>query len=543
MIADGDITLDFTKGITSKVSANIGHLGMDDFFASLTNVGLNFNFNPFDISLVGTGAIRIPKVGSELNEKGAAKFLRWIESFNLSDITLGSGKVYFGVNENDGFKLLTVVDVSTNPIPIVRSYGRMFFEMKLNTADGLYIDWGDGYQKLAVNREKGDVHGAYRKDGNHIQAVALNTFAVTSDVGRVFILVSSSGTVPASELISPTGKSYTATSTDSSVIKFDAANNAMTQWVLVNLELGDWKIKLTNPQASDEVSITALRKQVLFAINASVANRLLTVTWDPTGLDTADRAAILLDDNDNGFDGIPIGTVPATLGTYTYQLTDTLPRCTYYVAATLAANGSDIVTDYAPNQINTGKTILQPPTNIRAATNTSNGQTTISWTPSPDPNVATYIIYAETPTGDTVLSYRDRWETSMVIATENFSGWRIRIVAVDENELQGCPSEYQQVAVSVDEEDQVFAGRDQRMVVVPNPAANHATVYYRGENGDVSISVVNSIGQTVFSGMHHTVEGGYGTFDLDLGAANEGLYFVVARAAGNVVSVPIMVRR
>ncbi len=543
VIADGDITLDFTKGITGKVGLNAGHMGMDDFFASLTGVGLNILFNPFDVSVAGQGTIRIPKVGTELNEKGAAKFLRWVNTFNVSDITLGSGKAYLGVNEFDGFKLLVVCDVTTNPIPIIRSYGRMFFEMKLNTVDGLYIDWGDGYQKLSMLRSRPETAGVGGKTGNHIQAAPLDTFVVSSDVERVFILISGATTAPASELISPSGTVYSETTPDSTVMKFDAANNSMTQWVVVNPEVGEWKLRLTNPAPDDEVSISALRKQRNFSIDASAAGRTLTVTWDGSGLDSADRVSIILDTDDEGFDGIPIGTALAVAGTYTYELTDSLPNCSYFVGATLAAKGMDIITSYAPSEVSTGKTILPPPTNVQAARNTSNGITTISWTPSPDPAVATYMVMLNTSQGDTILAYAERWETSVSIDVGDVTDKRIRVISVGEGELQGCPSEYVSVAVSVNEDEVAIAGSARNLIIVPNPSSGVATAYFEGQAGPVLITIVNALGEQLYHAKHVVFGTDRSAIPLDCAALGNGLYYVHAYQQNVSEVAPLIIRR
>ncbi len=540
-ILSGSINIDFTKGLYGKVSGNIGHLGMDDFFASVTDVKLNLGMVPFDVSLSGTASLRIPQVGTELNETGAAKYLRWIESFGLSNITLGQGQMYLGINEVDGFKFLAVADVTKNPIPIVRSYGRMFLQISVPPVDGYYLNWGSGYDKLAVMREKTDPKSIVSKGGAFVQAAPADTFTVTADMERVFILVSGETTAPQSELVSPTGETYATTKPDSSIIRFDASNGAMTQWVLIEPAQGNWVIKLTNPKPEDEVAISSLRRERAFALTASVTNRVLTVTWNPEGLDTSDRVSLVLTETLGEMGGVQIGTVRASHGTYSYTLTDSLLACSYYVGGVLAATGSTIATAFAPDPIQTGKVILAPPTNIQALKNTTNNVTTITWQPSPDPMAASYAILDRTAEGDTVLAFAERYETSKSFGPD-ITFTNIKMVTIGDNDLRGCPSESVDVVTSVIED--VWAGQSKEMRLVPNPATDVVMLHARNlREGPVSIQIVNMMGQRVARYTAYSSSIGEAEQAMDISGLASGMYYVHIVQASETFTEPLSIQR
>ena len=545
---DATIALDFVQGITGRGNVKIGHLGADDFFASLTDVGFNMVFNPYDFSLQGSGALRIPAIGDELNEQGAANFLKWLKAFNVSNITLGQGSVYLGINEKDGFAFKLVCDVSKNPVSIIRSYGKMFIDLKANSADGLYLNWGDAYAQLAVKRETDPIQrterGITSKSGPQIQAAPLDTFTVTSSIERVFILVNGASTAPVSTLISPSGTSYTETTTDSSIIKFQADDNSMTQWVLVEPEDGDWKIQLSNPSPLDEVSITAKYKERPFDFQANVSGRTLTLTWDGAGYSSEDRIAFVLDVDQQNFDGITLGSADAATGTHTYVMSDTLPLCEYYVGATRVAKGLDILTVYAPNTISTGKTILAPPTNVQATTSGVTGLTKISWTPSVDPNVASYVIYVDAGDVDTVLFYAERYETEIVVATAGLDSRDITIVAVNDNNLRGCPSQPVQTVTSVDEDIIASHAGERTLFVVPNPAEMNATLFFRSSTPtEVQFRIINVMGQEIAHYSAIPPTDGFVIQPIDVSTMQTGMYYICAMSGAMNETVSLVVSR
>jgi hypothetical protein len=520
LVMNAKQTIDFLKGATLKGDIKVGHLGADDYFASLTNVGYSFTFNPFEISLSGEGALRIPRIGEELNEQGVGKFLKYLKAFRLDNTPLGQGRVYLGVNESVGFNFNISCDVSQNPIALIRSYGKFFFDMKATKDDGILVDWGSAYAMLPIRKGP--------KSDNEVQANALDTFTVTSDIERVIILVSGETTAPASVLVDPNGVEYAATKSDSTVLRFDAPDGSMTQWFVKNPVVGNWLIKLTNPKPEDEVRISAVRKERPFTIQTSVSGRNLTVTWDGSGYRAGDIIALVLDENNNGNDGIALGEVDATLGTYTYAMNDSLSACSYYVSATRVANGLEIVAVYNDAPVSTGKSILAPPTNIVAYQNTTTGETTITWTPSPDPNVESYVIYADLPGDDTVLAYAESYETRYTLGTPDLGGRNIYLVAVNEQNLRGCPSESIQTVVSVEEEGGVVeVSAAMPINIIPHPVNGSARIVWDApEISTTTLRVTDLFGATVAEFDYTPSQSGIQEYHVDLSSLTAGTYGV-----------------
>jgi len=542
---DATQTLDFTQGLTGRGNAKICHLGADDFFASLSDVGYNITFNPYDFSVSGKGALRIPVIGTELNENGAANFLRWVRSFNIANISLGQGDAYLGINEKDGFHTYITCDVSQHPIAFIRSYGKLFVDVKMNSQDGLFVDWGDAYSKVAVRRLLDPSGEAGKKQGAFIQAAPLDTFAITPDVERFFVMISGvvGSPAPSSTLFAPNGASYVETTTDSSVIKFTSDNGELVQWVVKDPADGDWKLQLLNPKPEDEVRFSAIRTERPFEITTAVNGRSLTITWNGNGYGPNDRVSLILDDDEVGFNGIPIGTADAALGTFTYELSDTLPMCSYYVGASRAAQGYAIATDYSNFSVSTGKTILAPPGNVQVVMNTTDGLTQVTWTPSPDPNVVAYIIMADIVGEDTALAYAERFETHRLLPTIDMTGRGIYMVAVNEENLRGCPSPTTQTIVGVDEEEQPQPG-NQHMLVVPNPAETSAIVYvWHQASEPIQVRIVNTLGQEVLGYVITTPQESMAQATVDLTGLPSGLYYVVATQSGASISTPLVIRQ
>lgn len=528
---DAKQEIDFLSGATLRGNIKLGHLGADDYFASLTNVGYSFTFDPFEMCLSGKGALRIPRIGDELNEKGAAGFLKWVRAFGVDNTTLGQGDVYLGINDKVGFNFNISCDVSQNPVSFIRSYGKFFFDIKATPNDGILVDWGSAYAMLPIRREQ--------KSDNAVQANALDTFTVTPDIERVIILVSGETTAPASVLVDPNGVEYSATKTDSTILRFDAPDGSMTQWFVINPTAGDWLVKLTNPKPEDEVRISAVRKERPFAIQTSVSGRALTVTWDATGYKAGDIVALVLDENNEGNDGVPLGEVDATLGTFTYTMNDTLSACSYYVSATRVANGLLITTAYSTSMVSTGKAILAPPTNVMAYQNTTDGVTTITWTPSPDPNVEAYVIYADLPGGDTILAYAESYETRYTLETPDLGGRNIYLVAVNDQNLRGCPSESIQTVVSVDEDRAgvVEINAATPISIVPHPVTSTARIVWNADApSDVVIRITDLFGATVSEVRHTSAVAGIQDHVVDFTQLTPGTYGITISSDAGAIS-------
>ncbi len=528
---DATQKIDFLSGATLRGNIKICHLGADDYFASLTDVGYSITFLPFEMCVSGKGALRIPRIGDEINEQGAAGFLKWARAFGVDNTTLGQGSVYLGVNEKVGFNFNLTCDVSQNPVSIIRSYGKFFFDVKGTPNDGILVDWGSAYAMLPIRKGP--------KSDNEVQANALDTFTVTSDIERVIILVSGETTAPASVLVDPNGVEYAATTTDSTVRRFDATNGSMTQWFVVNPIVGNWLIKLTDPKPEDEVRISAVRKDRPFTIQTSVSGRNLTVTWDPAGYRAGDIIALVLDENNEGNDGVALGEVDATLGSYTYVMNDTLTACSYYVSATRVANGLEIVAVYNDAPVSTGKSILAPPTNIMAYQNTTTGETTITWTPSPDPNAVTYMIMADVATGpDTVLAYAEGYETRYTLGTPDLGGRNIYLVAVNEQNLRGCPSESIQTVVSVDEEGGVVeVSAAMPINIIPHPVNGSARIVWDApEISTTTLRVTDLFGATVAEFDYTPSQSGIQEHHVDLSSLTPGTYGVTISSETGSIS-------
>lgn len=527
---DATQKIDFLSGATLRGNIKMCHLGADDYFASLTDVGYSITFLPFEMCVSGKGALRIPRIGDEINEQGAAGFLKWARAFGVDNTNLGQGSVYLGLNEKVGFNFNISCDVSQNPVAFIRSYGKFFFDVKGTPADGLVIDWGRAFAARPIRWD--------RKPDDMIQANAVDTFAVTADIDRVIVLVSGETTAPASMLVDPNGVEYATTKSDSTIIRFDAANGSMTQWFVIDPVPGNWVVKLTDPKPEDELRISIVRKERPFTMQTSVSGRNLTVSWDPSAYAAGDIIALVLDENNEGHDGVALGEVDATRGTFTYAMSDSLRACSYYVSATRVAVGLEITSVYSDEPISTGKSILPPPTNVRAYQNTTDGMTTITWTPSSDPLTVAYVIYADLPGEDTVLGYAESYETRFTIGTPDLGGRSIYLVAVNAQNQRGCPSESILTVVSVDNDGGVAEVSSTAPIdVIPHPVHATARVIWNAPSPSAAhLRITNMVGATVAEFAHATGTAGMQDVVVDVSNLVPGTYAVSIISEAGMIS-------
>lgn len=370
-------------------------------------------------------------------------------------------------------------------------------------------------------------------------------FTVTAEMERAFVQIWGNPAPTPSVLADPQGRIHTATAQDSSVIFYPSEEPGQSDmWAIRNPAAGLWKTGLTGSHAGDSIHIWAkYRSNTGFNFNSEAQGRTIIARWSGATNSPNAQVDLFLDKDQQGMDGVFIGTVAASAGEFRYTMTDSLPECGYYIYAMRNDSGA-LSTAYSPLLHDNAKTALAPPTNIQAEA-TAAGDATITWNASSDPKVMAYAVRVTDADGkDSVYTTRNFNFTMAQIHIENWQGKRISIQSAGDDNLTGCWSEPVSLSLAGVEEYVAGGGRSQdvEMHVAPLPVRNHSTIMVNVlKNEPFDIDLYDIEGRRVMPLRHDVVEPGTVRVDLDASSLPNGIYIVRVTGAGIFGSKKIIV--
>jgi hypothetical protein len=551
VVASGTFGADLTDGFEFGIlngSFNALHFGAKDYVLS---VGSGYKdaikIKKNDISYFynsGATIVRIPDIPSDPVNKTEFgplwKFITHLKAMGFYPKTLGTASSSMMLSSTQGLEFNGMVDVTTSGIPIISSYGSM--SIKAGIKNGApYMKFGGAFPSIfssAQKRKYGeDTPLENLPNGELVKANAIDTFEVTSNMKRAFIMLTSNGKLSASSLITPSGTTITGTKPDSSIILFDSPDGTFAQWALIAPEVGSWIIKQT-PGPTDSIFIYSLNKDRSFDITAIQSGKNVNISWDGIGYQPDDYLDIFIDSKNNNFAGKYIGRVSASTSKYSIPLSDSLTECNYYVYATRIASGTAPITKYADGQFSVNKSWLAPPTNIRLVSNQF-GNCNLTFTPSSDPNISQYGIYITNTNGeDSLISIGYPNEMPISFNCDTALVRSIYVVSLNNQFYRGCPAKPQSITVDVQEENPLV-GKDNDIdfSIIPNPATTNAEVrFILPEDSNMKLSMYDMLGNRIINISQGFYNSGVFRSSIDLKGVASGSYFIRLESGYTVIS-------
>ncbi|MBI3259611.1 MAG: T9SS type A sorting domain-containing protein [Ignavibacteriae bacterium] len=510
------------------------HFGLDDFFISTSTPPLmRFSFGESGLlfySSVMSATVRIPDYPSEPAnaEKWGAMYnvLKYLKSIKALPRTLGTASLSFKVDGKD-VEAAGMVDVTTCGIPLLSSYGSLGVKIGVNE-NGPHMSFSGAFKGLVT--ESGKMKGAQiqsaASNDETIQAAPIDTFTVTDNTLRAFVLMSSKTKVPASVLISPSGEKISATKSDSSVILFDGGDGTFAQWSIIDPEKGKWILQLTNPAPTDSISLFSLNKEKPFEVTAAATGKNITVNWNASNYDAADYVDIYIDNKQTGYNGIYMGRAPANTGTFTFVLSDSLEKCSYYVYAQRQAIGTAPATVYATGQFTVDKPVTTP--NNIIVTSNQHGAVRVNFSVNPDPNIYRYAAYISKPDGfDSLIAVTYPSETMMEFTCDTALLKSLFIISENKSGVRSCPGIPQSITVGVEEDPKTGLTPGNPFVIIPNPSSTSAILRFTlRRTGETKVLVTNILGQKVTEIPSGSLGEGIHELTYNTSSLCEGMYMV-----------------
>jgi hypothetical protein len=542
VLASGNFGLDFTNGIEFGIlngSFNALHFGAPDY---VLTIGSGYkdalSIKPDDISYFwnsGSTIVRIPDVPSDPVNSAEfgpfLKFITYLKGLKVLPRTLGTASGSMMLSSSKGLEYNCMVDVTTSGIPIISSYGSLSMKAGIKTNGAPYMRFGGAFPSIfssATKRKLGnDITLKNSNNGEMIQANPLDTFEVTNNMKRVFVMLTSTGQLSASTLITPNGEKITGTKPDSSVILFASDDGTFAQWSIIGPETGNWVLQFANPAPTDSVYIFSLNKDRSFDVTAKQSGKNVTVNWDGSGYLPDDYVDIFIDPKDNNFGGKYIGRANAGDGNYIISLTDSLPDCSYYVYANRIASGTSPVTKYASGQFSVQKTWLPAPTNIMLVSN-QYGDCQLTFVASQDTNISRYGVYVIQNGQDSLiaLAYPDEMPINFNCDTSLIK--TLYVVSLNDEFFRGCPAMPQSITVDVPEENPLQGiPHTSDFSIFPNPSSGSSIIYLNlPVESNIKLSIYDFLGKEIKLLASGIYEPGILKFEWDGSAVPSGIYFV-----------------
>ncbi len=375
---------------------------------------------------------------------------------------------------------------------------------------------------------------------------AWSQFTVTADMERAFVQIWGTPSPRNSVLIDPSGRLIAGTSPDQSVVFYPsekAGQSAM--WVVMSPAPGQWSLGIAGGTDDDSVYTWGrYRDMPAFTFASETQGRTIVARWSGATVSPNATMNLYIDNDQEGYDGAFIGTVPAALGEFRYTLSDSLPECGYYIYAMRIDTGS-LTKAYSPVYHANAKSWLAAPGNIQAVA-TPAGDVTVTWSPSPDPKALTYAIQVSDPAGhDSVYATVNLNYTMVQIHVENWQNKKISIRTLGEENLSGCWSD--PVSFTLSGVEDAVTGNDRtqgaEVAVSPHPVGIHSTVFVNLERStQLSIELYTATGEKVATLAEGTFGPGTARAELMASELPNGVYFVRIAGDGINASRKIIVR-
>ncbi len=374
-----------------------------------------------------------------------------------------------------------------------------------------------------------------QKQSAQLTFAAMERIPLGSSIGVAVIAIQSPDIVPASTLMSPSGKLYTPEKLSDEAEYKEAEEGGIAHWTLYDPEPGTWTLSAPQARDVDSLDVFAFPKERSFAIQArtNTGTNQVRVTWDSVNASTNASVNLYLDTDNQDLNGIFLGSVPERLGAFTYTLSDSLSACQYFIYA--IRNENDVMaTSYAPQIIANPKPTLAAPARIIALPSRDVPlEGFVAWQSSSSTvNINGYIISVRNAERrDSVYALTFGRQDSITLKFAQAGRYQVRMASFTEDGRQGCFSDTIGVTISnrpisVWQEAREKADEQRELVSVsPNPTRNTAVLTLNlPQAGNVRLTMLNTLGQRVMTLLDDVLNAGRQEVSFDCSALPTGLY-------------------
>ena len=309
-----------------------------------------------------------------------------------------------------------------------------------------------------------------------------------------------------------------------------------TFWTLYTPQPGLWTAAV-EPDA--DINVYYFGKPSLFSINATQEPDGLHVSWDPSLFAPTDSIDFFADDDQENFDGVYMMTTGATTGAATIPNALFENQCAFNLQA-LAYQDQSLLTDYAAASFTNSLSSFGLPEDIVVHFNTQSLLIEASWTPSPHPNIAGYVIELVENGVSRVIGMPYSDQNTFTYQLDAYTGQKLVIYAYGVEGEVSCASREYELSTSAVEEmpDPVFT---ENLFVYPNPFTDICTIRITSTTSkEGTLRVFNSQGVLLRTVPQVSLLKGVNDLPLSMSEMPPGSYFITFHSANAVLTSQII---
>jgi len=370
--------------------------------------------------------------------------------------------------------------------------------------------------------------------------VVLQEVVIPVNTEYAVIRVSGKTDLPVSGLVNPSGKKIAGTSETDNVLNSNSSAGKEAYWTLLNPVPGKWNVEIQNKAVDDSVFVYLKKAESDFSINLSQTGNTVTVTWDKTLFGQGYNIYLMLDEDNQNFDGFSVAEGLANTGSLTFELSNQLNSCSYYLFAQVQG-AKETYSKYAKEKLINTKSILIPPVDVSANFDSNTNLTKVRYSDNLDLNTVGYIITVRDSMGrDSVYAVVNRKNGSIDLNIKDASKCTFYFTSYGENGLMGCPSEPELISglfdVTVDEVESIS--------VYPNPVRDFATIsFYHKYNEHYDINITDITGRIVAKPASGLSNAGINNIEWNTGKLQNGIYLIVLKTGSEFKTVKCILRK
>lgn len=408
------------------------------------------------------------------------------------------------------------------------------------------LDDAIAFINLATERKSAEV--AKANGGSKLEEYRIVNFTATSENPSIVVSYKNPDAVPTLQLKNPSGMVFMGTTQDSTILFLKSEDNKQAFVRIINPAAGEWSLLIYNQLDNDTVDVfTVTKMETSFAIAATAEGSQVTTTWDNTKALSGEKVDIYWNSNNTEFKGGLLGTADATAGTATFDVSDKVSECSFYIYG--VRYGVDVsVRAFAEGKFSISKGQLQPPSNIKAISDQW-GKTIISWTRSVDTANATgySIMVRDLITGqDSLFTTTAAWNDYHGIILDNHENKAIYLITYNKYGVKGCPSEIISITTGIEEENpSPQAGANGDMIyLIPNPAVDDVSIFFDNQaDGLVRAELFDMQGNRIALLANKLTERGILKFTKSTTDLPSGAYLVRVETKNGIYSKILIVAK
>lgn len=410
-------------------------------------------------------------------------------------------------------------DISGNALLVYKSSAK-FISGDVNLGDRI----GNVHYDINLSKRY-DEEGFFSFQANEVKFAGASrsdalTIAVPEGTPMLVVRMMGYGSNGEAHFEDPAGGDYFPFQTSpASDWDFDGVNSRGF-WSFYQPLPGTWKLDYNNV---DSVDWHIFDPVYSLQLQAEVIDEGIRLSWDGSFFEPDDSLDIYTDEDNQGFDGSWIVTLPARQGSYFMSSQDLPPGCSYYLFGVADRRGQ-LQADYVDDLIDLDHGALLRPINVQWSYDEVSHELLLNWMNPDDPSIAGFLIDRELGEERHTLAMLYPDETQLNLIIEDFLPEQIQLYSYGYGGEQSCPSLLESTT-DVDE----YPGPDQKshsFILYPNPASQECRLVLESVGSRyVHVQLFNLMGQLV-SQQETAIHEGVNHLVLELDGISPGNYVV-----------------